>query len=47
MNHTGSFSFMSIVSVRGLPRHIRLGNGPEMLAQVFTDWCEDNGIELV
>ena len=36
-----------IASVRGLPKRIRLDNGPEMLAQVFTDWCEDNGIELV
>jgi len=36
-----------IGSVRGLPRRIRLDNGPEMLAQVFTDWCEENGIALV
>ena len=36
-----------IKSVRGVPAHIRLDNGPEMLAQVFTDWCEENGIALV
>ena len=35
-----------IGSVRGLPQRIRIDNGPEMLAQVFTNWCEDNGIEL-
>ena len=35
-----------IESVRGLPQRIRIDNGPEMLAQVFTDWREDNGIEL-
>jgi putative transposase len=36
-----------IKSVRGKPRRIRVDNGPEMLAQVFTDWCEDNHVELV
>ena len=36
-----------IKSVRGKPKRIRVDNGPEMLAQVFTDWCEDNHVELV
>ena len=35
-----------IQSVRGLPKRIRLDNGPEMLAEVFTDWCDENNIEL-
>ena len=35
-----------IGSARGLPARIRIDNGPEMLAQIFTDWCENNGIEL-
>ena len=38
--------WISAGSVRGLPGRIRIDNGPEMLAQVVTDWCEDNGIEL-
>ena len=29
-----------------LPERIPIENGLEMLAQVFTDWCEDNGIAL-
>ena len=36
-----------IKSVRGKPRRMRVDNGPEMLAQVFTDWCEENHVELV
>jgi transposase InsO family protein len=31
---------------RGLPRAIRLDNGPELLAQQFVDWCEEHSIEL-
>lgn len=31
---------------RGLPRRIRIDNGPEMLAGVFTGWCRDHAIEL-
>ena len=34
-----------IGSVRGLPQRIRIDNGPEMPAQVFTDRCEDNDVE--
>lgn len=32
---------------RGLPRQIRVDNGPELLSANFTDWCEANEIEIV
>lgn len=32
---------------RGPPKRIRIDNGPEMLATVFTEWCRDHAIELV
>ena len=28
----------------GLPEVIRCDNGPEMLSQAFTEWCEANGV---
>lgn len=31
---------------RGLPKAIRLDNGPELTAQPFTDWCAGKGIEM-
>jgi putative transposase len=31
---------------RGLPRAIRLDNGPELTSQHLADWCKDKGIEL-
>ena len=31
---------------RALPKQIRLDNGPELIAGVFVDWCEENKIEL-
>lgn len=31
---------------RGLPRQIRLDNGPELIAGEFVDWCVDNEINL-
>jgi len=31
---------------RGLPKALRLDNGPELTAQHFTDWCAAKGIEL-
>lgn len=35
-----------IIEWRGSPKAIRCDNGPEMQAQVFLDWCRDQGIEL-
>jgi putative transposase len=31
---------------RGLPKAIRLDNGPELTSQYLGDWCKDKGIEL-
>ena len=31
---------------RGLPKQIRLDNGPELIASEFVDWCETHEIEL-
>lgn len=31
---------------RGLPRQIRLDNGPELISAIFVDWCEQHNIEL-
>ncbi|PTR17001.1 putative transposase [Nitrosospira sp. Nsp2] len=31
---------------RGLPKAIRLDNGPELTSQYLADWCQDKGIEL-
>ncbi len=31
---------------RGLPRQIRLDNGPELISGTFATWCEDNDIDL-
>ena len=33
-------------ATRGLPKMIRVDNGPEMIAQVFVDWCEENNIKI-
>jgi putative transposase len=33
-------------SWRGLPRALRLDNGPEFIAGEFVAWCEGHGIEL-
>lgn len=35
-----------IRDVRGLPKAIRLDNGPELCAQAFVDWCRNHGVEL-
>lgn len=32
---------------RGLPKQLRLDNGPELISAVFVDWCEANEIELL
>jgi putative transposase len=31
---------------RGVPEAIRCDNGPELLSQVFVDWCDENDIEI-
>lgn len=31
---------------RGLPEQIRLDNGPELVADVFANWCDENDIDL-
>ncbi len=36
-----------LVEVYGKPDAIRLDNGPELTANKFTDWAEDNGIKLL
>lgn len=35
-----------LVTLRGAPKALRSDNGPEFLAEVYTDWCQANGIEL-
>ncbi len=32
-------------SQRGVPRAIRIDNGPEMTAQAFADWCSENQVK--
>lgn len=34
-----------LVAIYGRPRALRLDNGPELTAQVFTDWCQEHAIE--
>jgi putative transposase len=31
---------------RGLPKAIRLDNGPELTSQYLADWCKDKGVKL-
>ena len=31
---------------RGTPAAIRCDNGPELISQVFVDWCEENEVEM-
>ena len=33
-------------SQRGVPKAIRVDNGPEMTAQVFADWCSENDVRI-
>ncbi len=39
-------TLQQLATWRGLPKAIRLDNGPELTAQYFTDWCAEKGIEL-
>ena len=31
---------------RGLPKMIRVDNGPEMTSEVFSSWCENNNVNI-
>lgn len=33
-------------SQRGVPKAIRVDNGPEMTAQAFADWCSENNVRI-
>ena len=33
-----------LVALYGCPQALRLDNGPELMAQVFVDWCDRHGI---
>jgi putative transposase len=35
-----------IAEERGVPKEIRVDNGPEFLSNVFTLWCQENGVEI-
>ena len=35
-----------IKSERGVPKAIRVDNGPEMTAGVFAEWCSDNDVRI-
>jgi len=39
-------TLQQLAAWRGLPKAIRLDNGPELTAQRFTTWCAVVGIEL-
>jgi putative transposase len=39
-------TLQQLAAWRGLPKAIRLDNGPELIAQPFTTWCAVMGIEL-
>ena len=32
---------------RGLPKQIRVDNGPELVSSTFVEWCEEHDIQLV
>ena len=36
-----------LVEVYGRPEALHLGNGPELTADAFVDWTEDNGVKLL
>jgi len=35
-----------LVALHGRPAAVRVDNGPELIAQVFIDWCTDRGIAV-
>jgi putative transposase len=36
-----------LLEQRGVPRQIRVDNGPELISAEFCDWCEQHSIEIV
>ena len=32
---------------RGLPRQIRVDNGPELISAEFSDWCQGNEVKII
>ena len=36
-----------LLGVHGRPEAIRLDNGPELTADAFVDWAEENGVKLM
>jgi putative transposase len=34
-----------LAELRGLPKALRMDNGPELIAQELLDWCERKGVE--
>lgn len=32
---------------RGLPRQVRLDNGPELISRTFANWCKEQGVEAL
>lgn len=38
--------FEQLKAERGLPDVLRTDNGPEFLGEVFTEWCQENGVML-
>lgn len=39
-------SLEQLKAEHGTPSAIQVDNGPEMTAQVFANWCSDNGVEI-
>ena len=35
-----------VISERGIPKQIRVDNGPEFTSKAFVNWCKKNGIEI-
>lgn len=35
-----------LIALHGRPAGVRVDNGPELIAQVFVDWCSDRGIAV-
>jgi putative transposase len=38
--------FEQLKQTRGLPRCLRVDNGPEFISQEWQQWCQSHGIEI-